>query len=57
MITEALTVIGIAFKKSSKRDDLQKLAWQQPGLVKKLVDTVEPDLKVVKEEYAQESSV
>ena len=57
MITEALTVNGIAFKKSAKRDDLLKLAWQQPGLVKTLVDTAEPDLKVIKEEYAQEASV
>lgn len=57
MITEALTANGIAFKKSAKRDDLLKLAWQQPGLVKTLVDTAEPDLKVIKEEYAQEASV
>lgn len=57
MITEALTANGIAFKKSAKRDDLLKLAWQQPGLFKTLVDTAEPDLKVIKEEYAQEASV
>ena len=57
MITEALTANGIAFKKSAKRDDLLKLAWQQPGLVKTLVDTAEPDLKVIKEEYAHEASV
>lgn len=57
MITEALTANGIAFKKSAKRDDLLKLAWQQSGLVKTLVDTAEPDLKVIKEEYAQEASV
>ena len=57
MITEALTANGIAFKKSAKRDDLLKLAWQQLGLVKTLVDAAEPDLKVIKEEYAQEASV
>lgn len=57
MITEALTDNGIAFKKSAKRDDLLKLAWQQPGLVNTLVNTAEPDLKVIKEEYAQEASV
>lgn len=57
MITEALTANGITFKKSAKRDDLLKLAWQQPGLVKTLVDAAEPDLKVIKEEYAQEASV
>jgi len=57
MITNALTVNGIAFKKSAKRDDLLKLAWHQPGLVKTLVDAAEPDLKVVKEEYAQEAAV
>lgn len=57
MITEALTANGIAFKKSAKRDDLLKLAWQQPSLVKTLVDAAEPDLKVIKEEYAQEASV
>ena len=57
MITEALTANGIAFKKSAKRDDLLKLAWQQPGLVNTLVNTAEPDLKVIKEEYAQEASV
>ena len=57
MITEALTANGIAFKQSAKRDDLLKVAWQQPGLVKTLVDTAEPDLKVIKEEYAQEASV
>ena len=57
MITEALTANGIAFKKSAKRDDLLKLAWHQPGLVKTLVDAAEPDLKVIKEEYAQEAAV
>ena len=57
MITEALTANGIAFKKSAKRDDLLKLAWQQSGLVNTLVNTAEPDLKVIKEEYAQEASV
>lgn len=41
MITEALTANGFAFKKSAKRDDLLKLAWQQPGLVKMLVDAAD----------------
>lgn len=57
MIMEGLAARGVAFKKSAKRDDLLRLAWTCEGLVRELVDQAEPDLRVIKPEYAHEACV
>jgi hypothetical protein len=55
MITDGLLRSGVPFKKTAKRDDLLRLADTVPGLVAELLNTAEPDLMVIKSEYAQEA--
>ena len=55
MITNGLLRSGVPFKKTAKRDDLLRLADTVPGLVAELLNTAEPDLMVIKSEYAQEA--
>lgn len=55
MIADGLLRSGVSFKKTAKRDDLLRLADTVPGLVAELVNTAEPDLMVIKSEYAREA--
>ena len=55
MIADGLLRSGVSFKKTAKRDDLLRLADTVPGLVAELINTAEPDLMVIKSEYAREA--
>lgn len=55
MIMDGLLRSGVPFKKSARRDDLLRLADTIPGLVVELVNKAEPNLMVIKSEYAQEA--
>lgn len=57
MITDGLLRSGVPYKKTAKRDELLRLAEMVPGLVTELVNTAEPDLMVIKSEYAQEARI
>ena len=56
MISESLIERGVVFKKSMKRDDLLRLAWQEKGLVVKIIEKNDPAFKTFKREFQSVAS-
>ncbi|MBQ6339180.1 MAG: hypothetical protein IJI36_08555 [Kiritimatiellae bacterium] len=55
MLAEGLASYGVTVKKSAKRHELVELARTIPGLVQELFAKCEPDVVVVRPEYADEA--
>ena len=55
VLVEGLTSHGVAVRKSAKRDELVELARAIPGLLQELFAKCEPDVVVVRSEYADEA--
>lgn len=55
VLVEGLTSHGVAVRKSAKRDELVELARAIPGLLQELFAKCEPDVVVVRPEYADEA--
>jgi len=52
ILIDELAKCGVPCKKTAKRDDLLRLAQQQPGMILSLLNKYEHELRTVKEEYA-----
>lgn len=55
VLAEGLAPHGVAVRKSAKRDELVELARAIPGLLQELFAKCEPDVVVVRPEYADEA--
>ena len=55
VLAEGLAPHGVAVRKSAKRDELVELARAIPGLLQELFAKCEPDVVVVRSEYADEA--